>query len=95
MRKAAKVDSNQSEIVQVLRTMGCSVQTLAAVGCGVPDLLVGYRSSNYLIEVKDGGKPTSAQKLTPDQIRWHQEWRGQKVVINSIDAAIEFLKQQK
>lgn len=92
MRRAAKVDDNQLEIVKALRDMGCSVESLAAVGKGVPDLLIGYRSSNYLIEVKDGAKVPSKQKLTDDQIEWHEAWRGQKIVINSIDAAIEFIK---
>jgi Holliday junction resolvase len=92
MRRAAKVDDNQLEIVKALRDMGCSVESLAAVGKGVPDLLIGYRSSNYLIEVKDGAKVPSKQKLTDDQIEWHESWRGQKIVINSIDAAIEFIK---
>jgi Holliday junction resolvase len=92
MRRAAKVDANQSNLVEFFRMMGCSVESLAAVGKGVPDLLIGYRGKNYLVEVKDGAKAPSEQKLTRAQVEWHESWRGQKIVINSIDAAIEFIK---
>ena len=51
------------------------------VGRGCPDLLVGYRGVNYLLEVKDGEKPKSAQKLTPDEDAWHFMWMGQVAVV--------------
>jgi hypothetical protein len=81
MRKAARVDANQEQVVSVLRGYGASVQTLAAVGKGVPDLLVGYRGRNFLLEVKDGDKPASQTKLTPDQQDWHTAWRGDKPIV--------------
>lgn len=91
--RAAKIDANQNEIVKALRQIGCSVQSLASVGKGVPDLLVGFRCVNFLIEVKDGSKPKSAQKLTPDQIEWHGNWQGKVFVINSIDQAIDLISK--
>ena len=73
----------------MLNSMGATVQSLSAVGEGVPDLLVGYRGETYLLEVKDGAKPPSARELTPDQIAWHLEWRGGAcVVVNSADEAL-------
>ena len=51
-----KVDSNQTRVVKALRELGATVQHLHAVGKGCPDLLVGYKGSNYLLEVKDGEK---------------------------------------
>lgn len=89
MRRAAKVDDNQSEIVKALRDIGATVQPLHAVGDGCPDLLIGYRGRNILIEVKDGRKKPSDQKLTDAQIDWHNAWRGAVSVANSIDAAID------
>ena len=68
--------------------MGCSVQPLHTVGKGCPDILVGYKGFNVLIEIKDGNKPPSSQKLTPDQIIWHRDWRGTVEVVNSPDQAI-------
>lgn len=91
MRRAAKVDANQAEIVAGLRKVGCSVESLAAVGKGVPDLLVGYGSKNYLLEVKDGSKPPSARKLTDAQVEWHKVWRGSVYTINSTQEALDVM----
>ncbi|PJN96415.1 hypothetical protein CNY89_02650 [Amaricoccus sp. HAR-UPW-R2A-40] len=88
MRRAAKVDANQAAIVNALRRAGASVQPLHAVGAGCPDLLVGYRGQNLMVEVKDGGKPPSARKLTPDQADWHDAWRGQVIVVKDVDQAL-------
>ena len=91
MRRAAKVDANQREVVAALRGAGATVQLLHAVGAGCPDLLVGYRGANWLIEVKDGLKPPSKQTLTPDQEIWHRDWRGQSAVVNSPEAALALI----
>lgn len=88
MRRAAKVDTNQAGIVQALKSVGCSVQTLAAVGDGVPDLLVGRAGTNYLLEVKDGTRPPSEQRLTPAQQEFHSAWRGRVAVVNSVAGAL-------
>jgi hypothetical protein len=94
MRKAAKTDSNQNDVVNALRRFGASVQSLAATGKGVPDLLVGYRGINYLIEVKDGNKPPSARLLTEDQLRWHQNWLGLVHIVKSTDEALKILQDK-
>ena len=91
MRRAAKIDANQTEIVKALCQVGASVQSLAATGKGVPDLLVGFRGKNLLLEVKDGGKVKSDRKLTPDQVEWHQGWRGHVAVVESVEQAIKIL----
>ena len=68
MRRAAKVDATQSAIVSALRKAGCQVESLAAVGRGVPDLLVsrGGGRGLYLLECKSKGG-----SLTPAQRKWH------------------------
>lgn len=88
MRRAAKVDANQDAIVQALRAAGASVQSIAAVGKGVPDLLVGFRGLNWLVECKDGAKPPSARELTEDQQKWLRNWRGRVAVVLSPDDAL-------
>ena len=90
-RYAARIDDNQTEIVSALRKVGATVAISSAVGCGYPDLTVGFRGRNYLIEIKDGNKVASAQKLTPDQVTWHDRWRGQVAVANSIDEALKVI----
>ena len=92
MRKAAETDANQTQVVNALRQAGASVQSLAAVGKGCPDLLVGYQGINYLMEVKDGSKVPSAQKLTIDQEHWHSVWKGVVHVVKSKDEALKILK---
>ena len=88
MRKYAKIDDNQPEIVRALLSMGCSVQSLATIGGGCADLLVGYQGINVTLEVKDGKKIPSLQRLTPDETKWHAEWRGQIAIVNSTSDAM-------
>ena len=88
MRRAAKTDANHSEVVKALRQIGCSVASLASVGCGIPDLVVGYRGVNWLLEVKDGSKPPSARKLTDDEAAFMAAWRGQYAVVETVEQAI-------
>lgn len=94
MRRAAKIDSNQNEIVAALRKIpNLSVQITSQLGNGFVDLVIGYRGINYLIELKDGKKPKSAQKLTPDEELWHSKWNGQKAVCNSLDEILNTIKK--
>jgi hypothetical protein len=90
MRLAAKTDRNHAEIMQALRGHRCDVLSLAAVGNGCPDLLVWspWTRSLHLLEVKDGEKPPSARKLTPDQVKFHTEWRGPISVVTSVGEAL-------
>lgn len=88
MRRAARTDRNQADIVFALRGVGATVQPLHAVGQGCPDLLVGYQGQNHLLEVKDGTKPPSARKLTERQIEWRQAWRGNCCVVKNEEEAL-------
>jgi len=67
------------------------VQPLHTVGKGCPDLLCGVRGTNLLIEIKDGQKVPSARKLTPDEAAWHQSWRGQVAIVESVDDALRLV----
>lgn len=88
MRRNAKVDDNQPMIVRALRRAGASVQSLATVGEGCTDIVVGARGENYLLEIKDPSKPKADQKLNPRQVKWHAEWKGQKAVVKDIQEAL-------
>ena len=83
-----KVDTNQTQIVKELRRVGMDVQHLHGVGQGCPDILVGYRGRNILLEIKKDEKA----KLTPDQVIWHQTWRGQVAVVSNPQAAIKAVR---
>lgn len=91
--RRGRTDDNQAAIIAALRRCGARVESLASVGGGVPDLLVGHRSRLLLIEVKDGRKPPSARALTPDQVQWHSQWAGYPVhVVESVEQAIGVLQ---
>jgi len=87
-RRAAKVDGNQGDIVAALEAAGASVQSLAAVGNGCPDLLVGYRSINYVIEVKDPAQPACKRRLNSHQKPWHAEWQGRAHLVETVEQAL-------
>lgn len=87
-RRKAKVDDNQSEIVKALRSVGCSVAITSGAGDGFPDIVVGFRGFNYLMEIKDGNKPPSARKLTSKQRTFHRQWLGQIRVVHSVEEAL-------
>lgn len=91
--RSARIDANQPQIIAALRKAGASVQPLHTVGGGVPDLLVGYRGRNLLIEVKDGGKPPSARELTEDQVIWIEFWRGGVHLATSVEDALDILRR--
>ena len=84
MRRAAKVDDNHKKLVNALRKTGGSVLSLAAHGQGCPDVLFGFGGRTFLLEFKDGEKPPSARKLTPAQVKFRQEWKGDYTLIETL-----------
>jgi len=52
MRRAARVDANQEQIVSALRA---AVAYVLIIGLPV-DLIVGYKNLNFLMEIKVGTK---------------------------------------
>lgn len=55
-------DANEPAIVEALVAVGASVQTLHGRS-GRPDLLVGWRQENFLLEVKNPARKTGRGKL--------------------------------
>jgi hypothetical protein len=92
MRYANRIDANQNAIVDALRECGATVRIISQ-GAGIPDLLVGYNGYTILMELKDGSKPPSARRLTEDEQKFFDEWTGgMLVIVNSIDEALDILK---
>jgi Holliday junction resolvase len=88
MRRAANVDNTHREAVRQLRQIGASVQPLHTVGNGCPDLIVGWRGVNVLVEMKDGAKNQAKRALNVDQQKWHSRWAGQVCVAESAEEAV-------
>ena len=85
MRLKAKRDGNEAEIVAALVAVGATVSQLNDPA--LPDLLVGYKGWNILMEIK--GKKRG--KLTPAQKRWHETWRGQVEVVRSVEEVLAMI----
>ncbi len=69
--RTVKLDANQNAIVDGLRSAGVSVQSLATVGDGCPDLLCSWRGRLTVLEVKN---PKRSTKLTAKQSAWRAKW---------------------
>ena len=87
---AKQVDANQTAVVAAFRAAGASVLHLHAVGQGCPDLLIGIRGRDALVEVKDGKQAPAKQRLNEQQLKWHRQWRGRPVTVitSAVDAYI-------
>ena len=85
--RAAKVDANQPEIVQALRTVGATVLHIHMVPKSA-DIVVGYRGMNYILEIKDENQPPSKRRLTPDEQEFHDTWRGSVHTVKNIGEAL-------
>ena len=87
MRRAAKRDANEAEIVNVLRLAGAYV-----IQQDEPcDLWVGYRGRWFSLEVKDGSKPPSRRKLTDQQLEHQQECTNHSLpfdVVENVEQAL-------
>lgn len=86
MRRACARDANEGPIVDALRAVGASVVRLPPPS---PDLLVGFRGLNLLLEVKTlrGTK----RKDQEHQKRWREEWRGSVYVVTGPEEALAIL----
>ena len=84
MRYAARVDANQAEKVKDLRDAGAYVWII-----GLPvDLLVGYKNTTFLVEIKDGSK----KRLTALQEDFFLNWTGGTLArIDSPEAALRMI----
>lgn len=96
-RPSGRTDANQTEIVNEIRSWGpaWSVQSLASIGDGVPDLCVGFKGTNKLFEIKDPEKPKAAQRLTPKEREFHAAWTGQVATITGPEQVWDAFKAER
>lgn len=95
MRRNARVDANQPEIVKGLRRAGASVLIVSNLkNCF--DILVGFRGVNYIMEIKDGEKPPSKRGLTDGEKRFREGWQGGEYhIVLSLEQALEIIGATK
>jgi len=95
MRRAARIDDNQNELVAGLRKYpGVTVKVTSQLKkfC---DIVVGFRGKNYLIEIKDPSKPPSHRQLTPDEKIFHDLWTGQVDIAHTVDEVLKIINYPK
>lgn len=95
MRRAAKVDDNQPQLVKDLRKMGYKVAITSQVGTGFPDLVVRHPSDQTalrLCEVKDPAKIPSKRRLRPGQEEFADEWGDAVILVERVEDVIEGFK---
>lgn len=83
-------DASQDGIVEALEAAGATVQDLCRYG-SVPDLLVGYRGANYLIECKPAEGDKRQLNLNPKQVEWHALWQGQVAIAHTPEQALAII----
>jgi hypothetical protein len=84
MRRAARVDANQEQIVSALRAAGAYVWII-----GLPvDLLVGYKGHTFLVEIKTNSK----KRFTKLQTDFFENWSGGTLArIDNPEAALRMI----
>lgn len=95
------IDAGQPDIVAGLEGIGAGVTSLAKVRIpGVPDLLVSWRGTWTLMEVKSplgkrGGKTRDGQRLRDSQVTWAGKQRAPVHVVRSLTDALEAIGAQR
>jgi hypothetical protein len=84
MRRAARVDANQIQIVSALRGAGAYVWIIS-----LPvDLLVGYKGHTFLVEIKTDSK----KRLTKLQADFFENWSGSTLCrVDNPEAALRMI----
>jgi Holliday junction resolvase len=90
VRRAARRDDGEREIIDALRKAGAYVKQVNDEG--LADLLVWHGGRTLILEVKDGKKPPSARKLTDAEQKFHNDWPGDNLfIVNSVEEALRLL----
>jgi Holliday junction resolvase len=87
MFRAARIDRNQPEIVKLFRKLGWYVLIISQLK-NCCDIIVSKNGRTIAVEIKDGEKPPSQQKLSAGELKFKDEWQGEYMLINCIDDVI-------
>lgn len=95
MRRKARIDANQPELVKLIRSHRASFQHTHTVP-GALDGIVGWCGVDQRVEIKDPSRPPSARKLTPAEKEVFDEWQGRPpVVIETPEDVLKLLRQMQ
>lgn len=92
-RYAFRKDANHNPIESAFRQIGAGVYD-AANDNAPYDLILFWRGQTIFVEIKDGTKAPSRQKLTPKAIEFHDTCTrhgGKVVIVRSVEEAVALL----
>lgn len=99
IRRRARPDANQAQLVAELRARGYAVSDLSSIGGGCPDLFISKDGRAMLVEVKNaaarGGRKrgaSDAEKLAR-QAAWRERHPGVCVVAFTVEDVEEAFAQ--
>ena len=90
-----RTDANQKIIVAALRAAGASVAITSSLGKGFVDIVAGINGFSLLMEIKDGSKARSQQKLTEAEQKFFDEWKGHAAIVTTIDEALSEIEKYR
>lgn len=94
MRRNAKVDRGHFEIGVAVQDAGYSFLSLAALGRGKPDALIGADlSRTFLIEIKSPDAKGARKTLNAAQSEFFSTWHGEKHVVTSIPQVLDLCRR--
>jgi hypothetical protein len=87
LRRAAKRDAVEAEIIDAWLAVGGSVMYFNAKG--YPDLLLWHVKTGFVLAENKSRRG----KLTRDQVSWREGWRGpQPVILRSVQDALDLFE---
>lgn len=89
----AKVDANQPEVVATFRRLGWYVLIISQLK-NCCDIIVSKNGRTIAVEIKDGSKPPSQQKLSAGEEKFRSEWQGEYMLITCVDDILEIKEIQ-
>ena len=86
MRLRGRTDANQKALRTHAEALGASFVSLANLGEGCSDAMLGWRGETFLVEFK-----TEKGYLTEQQRQFNRRWQGGKVHVVRTEADLERL----
>lgn len=83
-----KRDANHGVITQALTRLGVEFIDLSLVGGGCPDLLINFRKTLYLADIKNPQSAYGKRGLNKNQKRWADEWAGVPIFLLYTEADV-------
>jgi len=88
MFRAARIDANQPEIVKAFRKLGWYVLIISQLK-NCCDIIVSKNGRTVAVEIKDGQKTPSQQKLSAGELKFKDEWQGEYLLITCVDDIVK------